>query len=690
MYISQLKINNYRSFKEATVELNDGINVIIGSNNSGKSNLLRALSILFDKKSSKKLQLDDFCKLIDVQELQRNPPKITIQATIKKGNTATDDDLAIVANWLTVLNKDYEAVLTYEFFLPENHVDSYKAAIKEVIASEEQDTLETKNNIWRLIQQHFLRFYIHKTWVGDVASRNTIDSESLNRFDYQFLDAIRDVERHMLSGKDSLLKEVIDFFMDYDIKGDSSLDRDTQNQKIKTRRDAFSVKSNDLLNDVHERIKDGKEEILSYALQTGASFNNAKPSFEGVLSEFEIYSVLKLVVEHQTGIKVPAMNNGLGYNNLIYMSLLLAKMQVKSDINYFDSNAKIFSMLVIEEPEAHLHPSMQFKFLKFLDDNRKHKKVRQIFVTTHSTHITSAVSLDDIICLYETNEGTNIAYPSKTFTDVDGNNCVNSKKYVERFLDASKSDMLFSERVLFVEGIAEQLLMSIFAMYDNKFLEEHHISTINIGGRYFNHFLHLFDEANSNSIPKIVVCLTDIDPVRKKIGLNGKYKTCYPYEFNSDSNTYEYKRNYVTHPSSNIFVFSQEEAHGKTLEYELAYLNPSLKLLLTDSIQNKAEIEDLMDLYVDSSSTVDQFLGSLRDSNENTRIINSINSVSLSDDEKKRSIIASRYLNSVSKGENALELAIALQDNLSKKQGEGYAEVMIPDYIKEALEVLCQ
>ena len=140
MYISQLKINNYRSFKEATVELNDGINVIIGSNNSGKSNLLRALSILFDKKSSKKLQLDDFCKLIDVQELQRNPPKITIQATIKKGNTATDDDLAIVANWLTVLNKDYEAVLTYEFFLPENHVDSYKAAIKEVIASEEQDT----------------------------------------------------------------------------------------------------------------------------------------------------------------------------------------------------------------------------------------------------------------------------------------------------------------------------------------------------------------------------------------------------------------------------------------------------------------------------------------------------------------------------------------------------------------------
>ena len=84
MYISQLKITNYRSFKDITVEFNDGINAIIGSNNSGKSNLLRALSIIFDKKSTKNLGIDDFCKFIDKQYLIDAPPKITIEATIKK------------------------------------------------------------------------------------------------------------------------------------------------------------------------------------------------------------------------------------------------------------------------------------------------------------------------------------------------------------------------------------------------------------------------------------------------------------------------------------------------------------------------------------------------------------------------------------------------------------------------------
>lgn len=57
-------------------------------------------------------------------------------------------------------------------------------------------------------------------------------------------------------------------------------------------------------------------------------------------------------------------------------------------------------MLAIEEPEADLHSAMQYKFLKFLSENKKEKKVRQISLTTHSTHITSAVSFDEIICLH--------------------------------------------------------------------------------------------------------------------------------------------------------------------------------------------------------------------------------------------------------------------------------------------------
>ena len=113
-------------------------------------------------------------------------------------------------------------------------------------------------------------------------------------------------------------------------------------------------------------MRDGKGQILDYAKQTGASFNQANPDFDGSLSDVELFSALKLIIEYETGITIPATHNGLGYNNLIFMSLLLAKMQVNSDGNYLGSNAKVFPILAIEEPEAHLHPAMQYKFLKFL------------------------------------------------------------------------------------------------------------------------------------------------------------------------------------------------------------------------------------------------------------------------------------------------------------------------------------
>src|SRR5690606_33910771 len=138
-------------------------------------------------------------------------------------------------------------------------------------------------------------------------------------------------------------------------------------------------------------------------------------------------------------------------------------------------------------------------------------------------HITSAVSLDEIICLHNENGETQIGYPSKVFVNEDGSINEKSKKYVQRFLDATKSDMLFAQKVLFVEGIAEQLLMSIFANYLDKSLENNHVAIINVGGRYFSHFLYIFDSEKENTIYKKIVCLTDRDP-ESKSKPDGKFK----------------------------------------------------------------------------------------------------------------------------------------------------------------------
>jgi len=220
MFISQIKIENFRNFKEKTILFNDGINVIIGHNNSGKSNLIKALSLVLDNQRSKKLDIDDFNQNITLPELKANPPKISIEVTIKKGSFESEDDLVTVANWLTKLDANYEATLTYEFFLPEKQITSYRERLAEI----PDDASDAIFKCWKTIKHDFLRFYTHKIWGGDVLNQNSADSESLNKFDFQFLDAIRDVERDMLTGRNTLLREVFDFFMDYDIKIDSTKD----------------------------------------------------------------------------------------------------------------------------------------------------------------------------------------------------------------------------------------------------------------------------------------------------------------------------------------------------------------------------------------------------------------------------------------------------------------------------------
>jgi hypothetical protein len=144
-----------------------------------------------------------------------------------------------------------------------------------------------------------------------------------------------------------------------------------------------------------------------------------------------------------------------------------------------------------------------------------------------------------------------------------------------------------------------------------------------------------------------------------------------------------------SHP--NITFYSQPIEIGKTFEYEILISNPTLELLLTDSISNSDEIRDLMTLYNTTGKTSQDLLNRLSKSKENQRIIESINeNSSLPDDEKKKAIIASRYLNSVGKGENALELCYVLQENLAKKGTAEFKEFIVPAYIKSAIDELCQ
>ena len=676
MYISKLKIKNFRIFNDQEIEFNEKLNVIIGPNNSGKSTLITALQILFDKSKRKRLETGDFNRNIDLDKLKNIPPKISITAIISNDGKKFSEEMIPVATWLTEISDNYEARLTYEFFLPDKYEGEYQDKFKKYEINNDSD-------YWEFLEKEFIKKYVHKFYGGHEEYKNTVDWDDLAKFDFQFLSAIRDVEKDLSTGKKSLLKEVLEFFTDYDLKENKELDETEKTLEINERIKEFSKQSTLLLNLLEKRMETGKSKILEYVENTGVSADDIKPDFIGKISENEMYSHMFLIVDNENNVQLPIELNGLGYNNLLYISLILAKIQKDSNVKYLGDNAKAYSILAIEEPEAHLHPNMQYKFLKFLKENQE-KEVKQVFITSHSPNITSTVELDNLIILDKLNNDIQVYYPYKTFKDDDEN----LKKYIERFLDVTKSDMFFAKKVIFVEGLAEQLLLPLFAKQEKFDLFDHHVSIVNVNGKYFEPFLKLFDYENGG-INKQVACITDCDCQKKKKSTNSRWKGCYIYELNLDEDNYEYNRCSTAlvkefKDKKNINIKIQKNSH--TFEYELILENIDCKEILTESLPKLENIMELMEIYKDSNEDYDNIFNKLECPNKDKLQKRIIHNNDLTPKEKSKHIIATRYMKSIEnkKGICAQELSNVLNGNIENHT----FDFKVPEYICEVIEWL--
>jgi putative ATP-dependent endonuclease of the OLD family len=690
MYISEIRIKNFRNFDELSVTFNHGLNVIIGHNNSGKTNLIKALQFVLDRNLKDKPSIDDFCKFNLDYSI---PPSIEISIFIKELNDKPDDK-NVVYDWLIKDSPEYIAQLTYVYDLPTKNHEDYKTQIEDC-KNEKGEFNQDK--CLKLISKKFLAKYVSRIFGGIPTKQERADFESLDRFDFQFLDAIRDAEKQMFFGNKTLLRNVLNYFLDYDLTNGQGFE-DLLPEKAKAlnkREDEFIEKSRTLLEILIQRID--KDKILQYSNETGAD-KGGLPHFDADIEEQELLFALRLIVE-KSGFNLPIKNNGLGYNNLLFIALVLAKMQMESSA-YMGDNAKVFPVLAIEEPEAHLHPSMQSKFLKFLNSNQQ---ARQIFISSHSTHITSAINLDSIICLYENIDGSsNVGYPGKVFNETTGDK--NSRIYVQRFLDATKSNMLFADRLIFVEGLAEQLLIPCFAQYleTEDSLIDNHTSIISVDSRTFKHFLKLFaysEKTSPYAINKKVVCITDADPSIKK---NNRWTTAFPFELDDTDNSKPLSSHVtelidefeVKYP--NISIFYPPSGKGKTLEYEICRQNPTSELLITDSFpsQNSAHTPDNYRNIISKFDTglneiIEEYCNQLGiiDVNENA-ILEGISSCEWSNvADKKKALIAAIYYKIVSnaKGEHAFYFEKKLRENFKKPESERL-KFNVPEYIQNALK----
>jgi putative ATP-dependent endonuclease of OLD family len=656
MYISRINIKNYRCFRDTTLEFNQGLNLIIGENNSGKTTVLRALELIFDRSSFLKPSIDDFYR----KDSFEKPPQITVTITLEETENESHSDKAIVATWLTKLASPWEASLTYVYFLPESNLEDYQ---NEVEKAKNKGTTD----FYKIFQQ-YLPKYVSKIYGGKLESRNRAEYELLEKFECQIFDALRDVEREMLTGRNPLLKQVLNHFLDYGLR--------SQPQQRQEKKEEFKNDSNELIRKLQQRLN--IDHILELAKNTGASVGGT-PFVGGDLDESDIITALKLMIR-KSGIEIPISHNGLGYNNLIFISLILSNLE-RITSTELGENAIIFPMLLIEEPEAHLHPALQYNFLKFILKEIENKQLsRQIFLTTHSTHITAAVSLDSVICLsMNESEESNVAYPGRVFSDSTEDK--KSKRYIETYLDSTKSNILFSKGSILVEGITEQLILPRFAEILRLSLEEKHIATVRVDGSTFKHFIKLFggginDDKKKYALTQKISCLMDTDPQKKEKKDNSRWRSCWPFEIEPASDEYDYKtksgviENLERQPlTANIKICYNKTKKGKTFEYDLMLSN----------INNAIFSENLE--VIEDNETMNEF-------KENRNLNEAIKRSKWQRDELEIARIAASYLVGIDKGENAFELERKLRDNLTKIES-GQININIPDHIIEAIQWVC-
>jgi predicted ATP-dependent endonuclease of OLD family len=645
------------------------MNVIIGHNNGGKSTIIDAMRLVLDIDKNRRLSTWDFYQGEDIKDLKKASPSVEISVFIKesKEEDSDSDDVALFTTYAVEVEPKLESCLTYKFYLPESEQESY---CKEVV-----DT-DSVVSLLHIIEKKYIRKYAYNIYGGKTELNKVADSVDLRKIDFQFVGALRDVERDMFSGRDDLLKDVLGYFLDFDVTSKKNLTKEEIKEKKTNREKQFSDKTKDVIKSLLKRIEKGKESIITYANGTGALLNDSKINFDGEISESQMLQILQLFVESNgLGYSLPVSKNGLGYNNLIYISMLLAKMQSSTSIEYMgEANVKCFPILALEEPEAHLHPELQYQFLEFLRKNLEEGHVKQIFVTTHSSSLAAKVKLDEFTCLFKDDKGVITPYYPREILDTKDKA---SKDYIQRYLDATRADMLFAGGIIFVEGMAEQILFPAFAkrlgLYDQWMQKQ--IVVINIGGRYFEHFLKLYDSKQFGTLPIRIACVTDRDPVKKqKNKKDARWESCWPVEYLSDTTSYDYKNHsekivnkFSDH--KNIHYFSQSEK-GKTLEYEIAKCNSTHEGIVVNSLRNIDELKAMI-----KSKTFDEAKNVCNDEELN-RIFSS--NTTWPDTEKRDGLVASRYLESVSKGINALELAeVVEKDN---------GAITVPEYINDAIK----
>ena len=490
LFISRVVIKNFRNFKNVDVCLGHK-QIIIGENNVGKTNFLRALQLVLDPTLSdedRMLQESDFND--SIKNPMENKEEILIEIYID--NYDQNKTILAVFQDATVMTEDGKEVLkfTYRFFPYIN----------------EGGVAEYQYNIYK----------------GNDETKK-FGSYERKYLNIKVVKALRDVEGEMRNSRTSPIQKMLKNY---------AIDKqDLEHIAEEYRKNGEKILNLDELVDLTNNINKRFGMVLG-----NNDFDVSLRAME--INPAKVLSSLKLLMAQRNTTEI-----SLGLNNILYISMILQLLQDKTipslikaekymelssipggeilkatyeeskNGNYFLNDdiseiqqeklytfmsknmpiSKGVTILAIEEPEAHLHPVNQRLIYRDVIQNSSNS----VLLTTHSTHITAIAPIDSIVHLHDDGEHGTEIHATAAMPISDG-----EFLDVERYLDVKRGEIYLGKAVLLVEGIAEEYLIPKFANLLGKPLDEKGIIVCNINCTNFTPYVKLL---RSLDIPYAVI-----------------------------------------------------------------------------------------------------------------------------------------------------------------------------------------
>ncbi|WP_417198930.1 ATP-dependent nuclease [Bizionia sp.] len=526
MKIKKIEVKSFRLLENIVCNLEDDITLIVGKNNTGKTSFFEAIKLATSNEG--KFIFEDFSQSSysifktvhskylkskkagiaekEQKELEKElifeVPKIKVNFEIEY-NKENDESLVELSEFITDLEDTRNDATICISFEPKNTLKVFQS-----FENREDKTIE-------LIE------YLHKninSLYETVCYAIDKESEYSRKIEDSFVNKIQKVV---------LFESIKAMRILDDTKGDSNNalsfgfsnyynQRDkTNNQDVKNLEETLKGVSKEL-KIKYEKVLEG---IMSKLEKFGAKTPISIPKI-AIDSKFDSEKVIKNNIQYlyrQDEIDLPESYNGLGYSNLIYMILELASF-IEKFKNSKEEKLSNFLIVLIEEPEAHMHPQMQQVFISQVLEVVKDTDIQiQVIITTHSSHILSESGID-------TERGFNrIRYfnrlPTKAgykITNQDFNNLAikdnkRTFRFLRQYLTLHKSDLFFADKVILVEGTTERMLLPQMIRKSAISLCNEYVSVLEVGGAYAHSFKEILEFINVRTL-----IITDIDSSDEK------------------------------------------------------------------------------------------------------------------------------------------------------------------------------